>query len=558
MLQKTPEHVKRFFNTRQSSIPQAYLIAGVILWLVAGLFLPVVAKENRLEAKLVDAATGQPLAARVALTNPDGRFLEIDGKHEHVFYLSKRWCYVNGSFTASFPASGAIIEIRRGLETRPFTDRISCPLLSKRLEKTFKLRRWTDMHAKGFESGDIHAHVPLPEEAHREMLAEDLNDVALLSTEIAGCPTTKLFTGKIDWNSTPGCELYIGEEIFDWQMGHLTLLGLNQMVTGFPSMGGTFMMLSSAPHWDVLRAAKAAHEQHGVVGLSHFSNLPGAESPIGVALGLVDILEIMVFNDPTQLPSHWDPWKNSGMSQAEFPILRGIDLYYQYLNAGFRLPIAAGTDKGRDELPLGSNRTYAPVGGSGGFDKWLASVKAGTCFVTNGPILEFEVDGQTPGNSVEFQGVKQGKARVKASSILPFNTIEIIMNGDVIATKTISSQNSSGLPNTFTAKDGVYSMELETTVELSRSSWLAARVADHPNLRNYILPRNLSVFAHTNPIYFIKEGHKVREEASIAYLRKYVKGVMHWLSTKPEFTKEEDRQTTEKAAAEALKIYEGL
>ena len=35
----------------------------------------------RLEARIVDDATGAPLAARVAVTNADGKFLEIEGQH---------------------------------------------------------------------------------------------------------------------------------------------------------------------------------------------------------------------------------------------------------------------------------------------------------------------------------------------------------------------------------------------------------------------------------------------------------------------------------------------
>jgi hypothetical protein len=71
---------------------------------------------------------------------------------------------------------------------------------------------------------------------------------------------------------------------------------------------------------------------------------------------------------------------------------------------------------------------------------------------------------------------------------------------------------------------------------------LTARVVDHPDLKNRILPRELSVFAHTNPIYFLQDGRKVPEEASVAYLRKYVKGVLHWLGTGPSFANEQDRR----------------
>ena len=109
--------------------------------------------------------------------------------------------------------------------------------------------------------------------------------------------------------------------------------------------GGTLEYAFSNPHWDILRAARAARAQNGLVSVAHFENLPGAATPVAVALGLLDALELPTWSDPMQLPAHLVPWDNSGMSTAEFTPMRGVDLYYQYLNAGFQLPIAAGTDK---------------------------------------------------------------------------------------------------------------------------------------------------------------------------------------------------------------------
>jgi hypothetical protein len=296
---------------------------------------------------------------------------------------------------------------------------------------------------------------------------------------------------------------------------------------------------------------RATHEQNGTVFWSHMSSLPGAQCPIGIALGLVDGIEIITWNDPTQFPNHWSPWLNSGMSQAEFPVMRGVDLYYQYLNAGFRLPIAAGTDKFAEDIPLGSNRVYARTESATTYTAWLAAVKAGQGFVTNGPILEFQAADATPGDVIEFQGAKRIKAHVTARSILPFTTLEIVLNGNPVGHKTIAIPANP-------PKDGLYSMEVETTVDLTHSGWLAARVVDHPDLRNRILPREVSVFAHTDPIYFLQDGRKVREEASVVYLRKYVQGVLHWLDTNPKFANDEDRRTARQAAEEALHFYEEL
>ncbi len=525
---------------------------GVLILLVAvlpllGCHATAAGTTSRLQAKVVDDATGAPVAARVAVTDPDGKFVEIEGTHEHVQYLGKRWCYVDGSFALTIPASGAQIEIRRGLETLPLTATLSGG------EKTFRLKRWIDMRGKGYVNGDIHAHVPIPSVAYPQMRAEDLAAQVLLYLPYPESPmaVNKYFTGKMDAGSTPGCEIYVGHEIQDWQMGHLNMIGLTRLIEGYPRAGGTLEYWKSQPNWDLIRAMRAVRQQNGTVVWPHMSSVPGAQLPVGLALGLVDVIELITWNDPTQFPNHWSPWLNSGMSQAEFPIMRGVDLYYQYLNAGFRAPIAAGTDKMNDDIPLGSNRVYAKVQGPPNYDSWLAAVKAGRAFVTNGPMLEFAADGATAGDVVEFKGTKRVKARVTARSILPFTTLDIVLNGAPVGHKTIAIPNNP-------PQNGLYSMEVEATVELTKSSWLAARVVDHPDLRNRILPRDVSVFAHTDPIYFLQDGRKVREEASVAYLRKYVQGLLHWLDTQPAFYNEADRRRARQSAEEALRFYEGL
>ena len=287
------------------------------------------------------------------------------------------------------------------------------------------------------------------------------------------------------------------------------------------------------------------------MSLAHFENLPGAATPVAVALGLLDSLEIPTWSDPMQLPAHLTPWDASGMPTADFTPMRGVDLYYQYLNAGFQLPMAAGTDKSGGDIPVGSNRVYVQTKGSSGFAAWLAGIKAGAGFVTNGPILDFDVDGHGSGEVVAFQGTKTVKVRATARSILPFTTIEIVMNGRPVA-------HTLKLVQANPPVDGVYTLETEATVRLEESSWLAARAFADPDITPRLLPRESSVFSHTNPVYFLDGGRRVREESAIVYLRKSVKALLHWLSTGPTFASEADRAAVQRDAEKALRFYEAL
>lgn len=502
---------------------------------------------GRLEGRILDDKTGTPVAATLLISDGEGKPLEIEGRHPHVQYLGKRRCYVDGAFTLNARPSRVVIELRRGLETLPLKTEVDLAQHGSEA-LTFRLRRWIDMRELGYQNGDTHVHLLSQSQAHLQMRAEDLNIVNLLVSDFTN--DREKFTGKVDTVSTPGHTVFVGQESRDWQHGHVILLGISRIVEPFQPFGGTFQSRNE-PNLVMARILREARGQGGVTTWAHFCNLPGAESPIDIALGLVDAVDLITYDDPTQLPSHWGPWKNSGMSQAEFTVMRSMDLYYLYLNSGFRLPIAAGTDKMGDDIPVGSNRLYARSEDEPNYAAWLRALKAGNGFVTNGPMLTFDVDGHTSGDVVPFTGTRTIKVRATARSILPFQSLEIVVNGETAALKNIADRNRPG-------PDGLYSLELEGMFDLDRSSWLAARVAANPASRNPILPRGLTVFAHTNPIYFLRNGAEVRELSSIRYLQRYVKGTIHWLNTGARFRSHAEKEEALRLADQASRFYAAL
>src|SRR5262249_51419478 len=77
----------------------------------------------------------------------------------------------------------------------------------------------------------------------------------------------------------------------------------------------------------------------------------------------------------------------------------GEDLYYEFLNLGFRLAASAGSDAPYGNT-IGTSRVYAYTGTEFSPDAWLAALKAGHTFVTNGPMLDLKVDQQIPGSTI--------------------------------------------------------------------------------------------------------------------------------------------------------------
>jgi hypothetical protein len=533
--------INMFTSVSVSRIAICLFFAAILLFSWRGWGL------ERLEGRIVDDQTGQPLAATLVLSDGEGKALEIEGRHSHVQYLGKRRCYVDGTFALNALPARMKVEVRRGLETFPLnTDIDFSKPESKNL--TLRLRRWINMREQGYSSGDTHVHYLSQSESHLQMRAEDLSVLNLLVSDFTN--DRGKFTGKLDPVSTPGHAVFVGQESRDWQNGHVILLGIHQIVEPFEPFGGRFQDRTE-PNLLIARILRDARSQGGVTTWAHFCNLPGAESPIDIALRLVDAIDLITYDDPTQLPSHWGPWINSGMSQAEFTAMRSLDLYYQYLNAGFQVPIGAGTDKMGDNIPVGSNRLYARFTGEPNYKKWLAGLKSGNGFVTNGPMLTFDVDSHSSGDVVPFSGSRKVKARASARSVLPFQNLEIVVNGEPALSKSVFRPNSPG-------RDGLYSVELEGTIDLDQSSWIAARVAESPAIRNRILPRDVTVFAHTNPIYFLRNGARVRQLPSIWYLQKYVKGTIHWLNTGARFRNSEERNEALRLADEARRVYDDL
>jgi len=48
---------------------------------------------------------------------------------------------------------------------------------------------------------------------------------------------------------------------------------------------------------------RAVRRQNGTVIWPHMSSVPGAQLPLGLALDLLDGIELITWNDPTQLPN---------------------------------------------------------------------------------------------------------------------------------------------------------------------------------------------------------------------------------------------------------------
>src|SRR5260370_32860197 len=138
-----------------------------------------------------------------------------------------------------------------------------------------------------------------------------------------------------------------------------------------------------------------AHAQHALVGYVHpYDSVPDPvkdasvshELPLDLALGKVDYIEVIGFAEHKSTAAVW----------------------YRLLNCGFRLPTAAGTDAMANFAslrgPVGLNRVYVKVpNGPLDVEPWLANLKQGRTFATNGPLLGFSLGQRQIGDDLRLQ-----------------------------------------------------------------------------------------------------------------------------------------------------------
>ena len=85
----------------------------------------------------------------------------------------------------------------------------------------------------------------------------------------------------------------------------------------------------------------------------------------------------------------------------------------------------------------------------------------------------------------------------------------------------------------------IYSAELEVEIPISESTWIAGRITslDTPQM----LPRNLTVFAHSNPVYFLRDKKAVHMKESVDYLLDYLKSSRNWIKNYAEFASKNEK-----------------
>ena len=399
--------------------------------------------RNWVHVKVLDDDTGQPVPCRVHFRSPEGIPYQPHGHHHHVNQNLGSWhydvggdvrlgqqtyAYIDGTCQGWLPRGDVVVDVARGFEYEPLRETVR--IEPGQRELTLRLRRITDMAARGWWSGDSHVHFLSTAGAQLEQLGEDLRVVNLLQSQWGA-----LFTNTEDWPGRPrtggsrgsvidggGYFTYVGQENRQHVLGHLVLWGLKEPVMPWCSDGPDEAELGGALDTNLSDWADRTHAQGGTVVVAHFPN-PNGEPAVLVATGRADAVEMLAQSDDALLE------------------------YYRYLNTGYRLPLVGGTDKMSNGVPVGLYRTYAKLADDEEltYDGWCRAVRSGRTFLSGGPLLSLTVDGREPGDTIELSGPGTVTIDAAVTSIFPLRSLQVVANGEVVAVAEPDSDDKHAL-----------------------------------------------------------------------------------------------------------------
>ena len=403
------------------------------------------------------------------------------------------YAYIDGTCQGWLPRGDVIVDVARGFEYEPLRTRVKIDPGQREL--TLRLKRWTDMNAQGWYSGDSHVHFLSTQGAHRESSAEGLNVVNLLQSQWGSLFTSnEEFTGSPSLSRSGDNIVYVGQENRQHFLGHMSLWGLKGPVMpwctdgpGEAELGGS--METTLSHW-----ADEAHAQGGYVISPHFPVTNGEPATL-IATGRLDAVEML---------------RRTSFNQNE---------YYRYLNCGYRLPLVGGSDKMSSDVPVGFFRTYARLqdGEEFTYETWCENVARGRTFLSGGPIISLSVDGRQVGDTLELSGPGTVEVEAWAESTLPIDVLEIVQAGRVVA----SAESSKGTRR----------LEIRERLRIDGHTWLAARAGGGGFLRPHEEMRLRGVFAHTSPVYVACGGEwQMFDSETAQYMLTMIEGALAYVN----------------------------
>jgi hypothetical protein len=418
--------------------------------------------EAPLRIRVVDAATGEPIPARIEVRTPDGAFAvppdALLVTLECAFDPPSDWpegvgtrgienphtgstqFYIDGEIEVGVAPGPHEIRVERGIEWK--LGRATVEVGENGAAIEIPLHRWANEPARGWWGADDHIHLTRrtgQDDARISawMQAEDLHVANLLQmgTMQQHDVTPQPAFGPNGVVRSGNHLLVPGQEHPRTHfLGHTITLGANERIDS----RDTYIHYEST--WAPARAAG------GVSGFAHWgAGVANDGLAIDAPRGWISFIEVLQFEWP-----YYAPW-------------------YDMLNLGIRVAPTAGTDFpcGPWSIP-GRERFYARLDGDLSVGAWLDAISSGRTFVTNGPLVDFRVDGVDVGGDVLLGEGREVRVRGSVRFDPDRDRVDgadFVVNGRSIPLQGVLEPYGSGM-----------SWRFDQLIPIESSSWVALRV----------------------------------------------------------------------------------
>jgi hypothetical protein len=458
------------------------------------------AERTWVKGSVVDADTGEPLACRLRFVTADGVPYAPHGHQPHLNSEGNTWnlniggdvrlggntyAFVDGQFEGWLPDGELFVEMSRGFTYVPEKTRVEVGPAANTLE--LKLKRQFNPLERGYMGGDTHVHFVSTKGGELEARAEDLQVVNLLQTQWGQLFTSaEEFTGQPEYARDGSAVVFAGQENRTNMLGHINLLGLREPIMPWCTGGSEEAELGGGLDTTLSRWADECRAQGGAVVLAHFP-VPYGETSALLATGRLDAVESIGFDN------------------------YNIGEYYRYLNAGFQIPLAAGTDKMTAEVPVGMMRTYAAMSQPEvDYWDWCDGIKRGQTMISSGPLLWVDVDGEQPGGLISAKPGQRVTISGELESIFPVDAVEILVNGQQV--------------DRIRVPEGTSSFTFSRDIRVDGDSWIVVRCFGTGSARHHDTWDRF-IFAHTSPVYItVGEQYYKYNEDTMLHLMRIVEG----------------------------------
>ncbi|CAN5852184.1 hypothetical protein BH23GEM7_BH23GEM7_34930 [soil metagenome] len=440
------------------------------------------APTGRVRVRTRLAGRNEPVPARLHIRDagghpaiPDSGQSRFDGQNGLVYFFSP------GEIELELPAGEVDVSAVHGLTTpvRSVRERLRAGE-TRTLE--IELSPVWDPRSAGWYAGDHHFHLNYggqyrlePEDLLPILRGEGMDVATPLVANLHDRFGEQGFWGWKTGGEPPLIEF--GQEVRSHFLGHVMLMGIEQLF--WPWIWGPGYQVYGADDRTNAQALQHARRQDGMGIYVHPVSRPDpfAQETPPIPLELIPDA-VLGDMDGIELVCLW----SDELGTAE--------VWYRILNLGIPVVPTAGTDAMTDffrTMALGTTRVYVRPEGEFNHQNYLAGLKAGRSFATNGPLLDFRLAGSEPGAVVQ---PGQAPWTLELYSAVPVERVEILVNGQV-------AWSGEGL-----RQPGRKS--LTGTLTLPAGGWVAARAVGGETTRWPAM--DSYAFGHTSPLWIGRIG----------------------------------------------------